>query len=286
VHDATVRSVELIRSKAESLKQRLPDAQQLEAALAKAMEAAGDTKAALAATMDGLTKKGDGAKVWVFDTSRRLWVEYAPSKKQVLDAGFTVFVYAPVVGGAAVVCTVAGGVGGPLVAAASGIICSTVAVQLASALTNYAYAQTFENEIDPVAFQVGQVLGATLGAAAGVRYAAGALLPSIMQRAHPANAATYDAYRRRADVLKDRWYRENQPSFDPQRKRGLAGGYDLDHRIPVKCAWVMGLPVDFLDVSMNYRLLPASQNRSRGAAFCSDLPDVFAPYRVQPAALQ
>lgn len=47
-----------------------------------------------------------------------------------------------------------------------------------------------------------------------------------------------------------------------------ANGYDIDHKIPILCGWIMGIAPSVIGSLSNLQALPASINRSIGAKDC------------------
>ena len=87
------------------------------------------------------------------------------------------------------------------------------------------------------------------------------------------NSDGKDQYKYDVRRASERSYKDSILRIDPGKQRGRAGGYDLDHIIPVEGCWRAGLSKDACASPANLQMLKSSENRSIGAGPWRQLPE-------------
>ncbi|WP_146205450.1 MULTISPECIES: hypothetical protein [unclassified Azospirillum] len=183
------------------------------------------------------------------------------------DAIFSTIVFGSVVGVSVAVCSAPAAVmAGPIAGVLAGATCYEIALDVVDRNIDILHGAFFERAMSPSArelgIEFGTALGSIVGAGFGVRHAQAAR----DTRMGYYSRENYADYRKRADSYMNKAYRANKSTIDPNGIRGK--DFHLDHKIPVKCFFELGLPVRMSAFVHNFELIPAAENLSKGSGPC------------------
>ncbi len=176
-----------------------------------------------------------------------------------VDFGATTAVVGTVVGSASFACAVVATPGGPVLVALAPAACSLVGSYAGDLMVHAGYRAWMGREVDEGAAMAGTLVGSISGMAVGSwaygRYAAA----QVWSR--------YQSFRGYSKAARSLTRQELKP-WRPEVKGFRAQGYDMDHVVPVKCGWVLGMaPMAIADIG-NIQALPSRINRSIGSKGC------------------
>jgi hypothetical protein len=193
-----------------------------------------------------------------------------PSSETAADTAFSTVVFGTFIGVSVAACAApVAVVAGTALAAISGAACAKLAFEIADENVEYLHSWVFDRDMDRTGKDVGAAIGTVAGALLGGKFAVKYALASGLSGTGYYSKAYYkDTYRKEADRRTKFTFNAHKNEIDKQSLRGKEHGWDLDHRIPVKCFYNFGLPTFLPAIKWNLQMLTASENRSKGAAGC------------------
>ena len=175
------------------------------------------------------------------------------------DLGATAAVVGTVVGSASFACAVVATPGGPVLVALAPAACSLAGSYAGDLVVHAGYRAWLGREVDEGAARAGTLLGSVAGFAVGSwaygRYAAAQVWTKYQD---------YKGYSKAARALTRSELKPWRPEVTSLRARG----FDIDHVVPVKCGWLLGMAPEAIASMGNLQGLPSRINRSIGSKGC------------------
>jgi len=181
-----------------------------------------------------------------------------PDLKWFRDFSVTTGVVATATMGPAYGCAIVATPGGPVAIALAAGACGIVGSQIGATLVREGY-NWFEEPLETSAYYLGKDVGNVFGSVVGM---AGTSVYATWKHFH--RYKEFGGYAKEARALTASTLRKT-PSNASQLR---ADGFDIDHVIPVKCGWLLGISVEKVASWSNLHALPSSINRAIGSKGC------------------